>query len=692
MALPPKAPIENYVNTYHGREYVDNYNWIRNINDPRVMEYIKQENAYSDEILRDIKPIQDLLYSEMKTRTKEDDQSVPEKIGDYYYYERTEKDKEYSIYCRKYGLLENSEEIYLNLNERTESYIDMADIDISPNHSLAAYSLDFIGDENYTLFIKDLNSKEEKTFVKENLGGFLCFSNDNKGLFFDVLNDVSVPAKVHFANDIFHSDESIELFNELDNTKSVSFYRSKDKKYFFITSDDKVSSEVYFINLEKTIATNSVKLFKKREENVIYQVYHNHGFFYILTNENNSKNFKIMRVEDEFYDQSSTWEEFLPHSDTRQISYLEMYDGFIVVHIRSNGIKNISVYDLMTESWHDINVFPEELHTINYIETPDNNEYFTKILRFNYSSLVTPSTVYDYDMAERSFEIKKVDVISNYSKDDYISKRLLVQSWDDVSIPISLFYKKEISEKKNNPLVLYGYGCYGIPSEPGFTPYILSLVERGFIYAIAHVRGGGEFGRSWYEQGKYENKINSFKDFISCIKFLIDNEYTNANKLAIRGGSAGGLLIGGVVNMVPDLINTAVMSVPFVDVVNTMMDPSIPLTTLEFLEFGNPIESKDIFEIISSYSPYDNLNKLQDKKIPNILVLTGINDSRVAYWEPVKYIAKLRSFKKDSNYLILKTNLQAGHGGASGRYEYLKELSLEYAFIQYNLLKNNRKL
>ena len=690
MVFPPKAPIKKHVNHYHTIEYIDNYHWIRNIDDPEVMDYIKQENSFADEVLKPLKPFQDQLYAEMKSRTKEDDQSVPEKVDNYYYYERTEKDKEYEIYCRKIDSIDAQEKIYLNLNERTEKYIDLGDSDISADHSYLAYSLDFKGDEVYTIFIKNLQTEEEKEFKKENLAGSVGFANDNKGLFFDVLNEVSIPTKVYFAPNVFKSDESFLLFDEPDNTKAIYFYRTKNKKFFMISSNDKDSSEIHFLGLTKAISPESLKLFRKRKQNVLYQVYSNQEYFYILTNENGCKNFKIMRVKEEAFENDNAWEEFLPHNDSMQISHLEMYESFIVVHVRKNGFKNLMIYSLTSDKWHNLDFLPEKIHTINYHEAPDNNEFFTTILRFNYSSMVTPNTVYDYNMETKTYEIKKVQEIANYLSSDYSSTQLYVKAADGVEIPISLVYRKDLNLQNNNPLLLYGYGCYGIPTEPGFSPYALSLVEKDFIYAIAHVRGGGEFGRSWYEQGKYELKMNTFTDFIACMKFLINNNYTSNSKLAIRGGSAGGLLLGAVINMAPEIFSTAVMSVPFVDVVNTMMDPSIPLTTLEFFEFGNPIESKKFFEILASYSPYDNLKTLDSGKYPNILIITSLYDSRVAYWEPVKYTAKLRTLKQDSNLLVLKTNLEAGHGGSSGKYEYLKELSLEYAFIYYTLTQQKQ--
>ena len=366
-----------------------------------------------------------------------------------------------------------------------------------------------------------------------------------------------------------------------------------------------------------------------------------------------------------------------------------MFENFIVVHVRIDGIRNIIFYDIKNNNWHEIENLPEKLHTINSHEAPDNNEYYTTKLRFNYSSMVTPMTVYDYDMENNQLETLKVQEVKNYTKDDYLSKRIFVTAKDGTRIPVSLFFKKSLNLDGKNPLILYGYGAYGLSIEPGFLPYALSLVERGFIYAIAHVRGGGEYGRSWYEAGKYDKKMNTFTDFISCLRYLIDHNYTSSDKVAIRGGSAGGLLVGAVVNMAPELIKTAVLSAPFVDVLNTMNDATIPLTTLEFYEYGNPIDSYKIFERILEFSPYDNLKKLEKCSYPNILVLTSLNDSRVPYWEPVKYVAKLRSVKQDNNLLVLKTTLDTGHSGASGKYEYLKELSLEYTFILTTLVNNN---
>ncbi len=685
MVSPPRAPIRKHSNFYHNQEFIDDYFWLRDIKDPQVLEYISQENSYAEAVLGPVRPFQDELYAEMKSRTREDDQTVPEQVGQFFYYERSERDREYEIYCRKKDSLDAPEEIYLNLNDRSESYLDLGDLDISPDHSLLAYSLDFKGDEIYTIFIKNLATGEEKSFSGDRLAGSVAFANDNKGLFFDAINNVSIPTKVLFAPDIVNSDDSFLLFDEPDNTKAIYFYRTKDKKYLMVSSSDKDTSEIHFLDLNQPITPTSLKLFRQRQKNVIYQVYHQHDFFYILTNESHTINFKIMRVKDELFDEVSSWEVFLPHSDQIQLSSLEMYDSFIVVHIRKSGIENMMVYDTRSFQWHDIDFLPEVDHTINYHDAPANNEFFTNLLRFNYSSLITPTTTYDYNMKDHSFAIRKVDEISNYSSNNFSSARLLVKADDGVDIPVSLLYRGDLNLHDNNPLLLYAYGAYGISTEPGFAPYALSLVERGFIYAIAHVRGGGEFGRFWYEQGKYEHKMNTFTDFLTCVHFLIDNHFTSPDKLAIRGASAGGLLLGAVINLAPNLIRSAVMNVPFLDVVNTMMDPSIPLTTLEFFEYGNPIDSRSVFDSLLRFSPYDNLKNLQSGQYPHLLILTSLYDSRVAYWEPLKYTAKLRSLKHDSTFLALLTNLQAGHGGSSGIYQYLKELSLEYAFILYTI-------
>jgi oligopeptidase B len=679
MVTPPKAPIQKHSNFYHGQEYIDNYHWIRNITDPRVLDYIKEENDYADQKISEFQDLHNEIYQEIKSRTKETDQSVPEKVDNYYYYERTEKDREYEIYCRKKESLDNPEEIYLNLNLRSEEFIDLGDFDISPDHKFLAYTLDFTGNENYTLFIKNLQTNLEQKFIIERLGGSVCWAKNNSGLFYDVLNEVNIPARVYYAPDVVNSSEKYLLFEEPDLTKEVYFYKTKDKKYFMVSSDTKDSSEIYFLNQnDVNITSKSLKLFKNRKEGVIYQIYHNHDYFYILTNDQGCENFKILRIKEEHYE-SNNWEVFLDYDTKIVISHMEMFEKYIVVHLRKKGLREIAIYNILSNYWYEIDQ-PDLLHTINYHETPNNDDYHTEILRFSYSSLVTPNTIIDYNMLQKTSEIMKIDEISNYNKNDFICERLYAYAKDGERIPISVFYKKELSKNGNNPLLLYSYGSYGTSTEPGFSSSIISLVERGVVYALAHVRGGGEFGRNYYLQGKYQNKINTFTDFIACLEYLIKIGFTNQTKIAIRGSSAGGLLIGTVINMAPELIHTAVMSVPFVDVVNTMMDATIPLTTLEFFEFGNPIESKAIFDYMRSYSPYDNL---KNGKYPNMLVLTNINDTRVAYWEPVKYTAKLRSL--NDNLLILKTNLKAGHGGSSGKYEYLKELSLEYAFILHTI-------
>ena len=686
MASFPKAPKEKHFYSYHGEKIEDEYYWIRDLEDPRVMEYIRQENNYSAVILKPLENLQEELFVEIKSRTKENDQTVPEKIDNFYYYERTEKDKEYEIYCRKKDDLSNLEEIYLNLNERSEDYIDLGDLDISSDHNKLAYTLDFKGDETFTIFLKDLRTSSEKIFSKEKLGGNVLWTNDGAGLFYDVLNDLNVPYRIEFSSDIVNITESINIFEEPDTTRIVYFYRSKDKKYVFISSESKDSSEIYFINLEKTISNESVTLICKRRENVIYHVEHNTDYFYILTNDNNCENFQILRVREENFNKKDAWEIFLPHSDNKQLESIEMFQKFLVVHIRLDGIQNLMYYDFEKSSWNIIDNLPETQHTLNYHDQPGNYDFFSPVVRFTYSSLITPSTVIDFNMNTKTYTILKIDEIVKYAKTDYITKRVFANAKDGTKVPISIVHKKGIVLDGSNPCLVYGYGCYGMSSEPGFLPSIISLLDRGFIYAISHVRGGGEYGRNWYLAGKYENKSNSFTDFVSCLNYLIEKKYSNESKIAVRGGSAGGLLVGAVLNMTQH-IHTAVMDVPFLDALNTMMDPSIPLTTLEYYEYGDPSQNKKYYNSIKSFSPYDNLIP---KKYPNILILTNIHDTRVPYWEPIKYVAKLRTIQAASeNLLALKTNLQAGHGGVSGKYRYLKELSLEYAFIIFTILNKN---
>jgi len=670
-AKAPVATIETKIDTVLGHVRDDNYFWLRNRGDSSVLAYLNAENAYTDAVLASTKKLQTKLYDEMVSRIKETDLSVPVKDGDYFYYSRTEEGKQYDIYCRKHGSLEAQEEILLDLNQMAEGkdYMDLSTFEVSPNHQMLAYSLDTTGNENYTLFFKNLTNGEILSESISNIGN-AAWSTDNKTIFYTVEDDTHRPFQL-FSHTIFNSTDKDDLvYQEDDQAFFLWVNLTKSENYIFVHLGSQVTSEVHYLDAARP--KSDLRVIQPRQQDVEYDVDHHGDWFYITTN-NNAKNFKLMKtpVTKPGID---NWIEVIPAADTAMITGIEMFNNFMVVYERVNGLQQILVRDLIRSSDHYVD-FPEPVYTVNGGDNPDFN---SDILRFSYMSLVTPRSVFDYNMKTNERELKKqTEVLGGYDPELYQSERIFAKTDDGVLIPISLVYKKGIKKNGKNPLYLYGYGAYGISMDPYFSSRRLSLLDRGFIYAIAHIRGGGEMGRQWYEDGKYLNKKNTFTDFIACGDYLVSEKYTSHDKMAISGASAGGLLIGAVVNIRPDLADVAIADVPFVDVMNTMLDESIPLTIVEYEEWGNP-NLPEYYDYMNSYCPYDNV---EAKEYPNMLITAGLNDPRVQYWEPAKWTAKLRATKTDNNLLLLKTNMGAGHGGASGRYDYLKEIALEYAFI-----------
>ncbi|GIW23053.1 MAG: oligopeptidase B [Candidatus Sericytochromatia bacterium] len=668
-----EAPIckeKSFEINYHGNIYKDNYAWLKNKSDKDVIDYLNLENQYTDYVLRDYKEVQEKLFKEMVSRIKEDDESVPYKLGNYYYYYRTEKNKQYKIYCRKKDNLNSNEEIILDLNEiaKDKEYLNLGVFKISPNNKYLAYSIDCNGSEFYTLYIKDLDTMKLLETTINNTSTSLEWFNDSKTFLYTILDEANRPYKV-YKHKLFEKEDEL-IYHEKDDAFYINLSKSNNKKYIFITMVSQTTSEVYYLSAENT--NDKIKLFEKRLKNTEYYIEQYKDYFFVITNRDNALNFKIMKTKlnNTSYE---NWEEYLPHRDNVRIDNLHLFENYIVIVERSNGLKNIRIKNENEDYY--IN-FDEDVYNI-YLGI--NSEFNTEILRFHYSSLTTPETIYFYDMKRKTKELKKrQEVLGGYNPEDYQTERIWAKSYDGVLVPISLVYKKGLKKDGNNLLYLYGYGSYEISIETNFSSHRLSLIDRGFIYAIAHIRGGGELGRKWYEDGKFLNKKNTFKDFIACAEHLINEKYTSKDKLVICGGSAGGLLMGAVTNMRPDLFKCVIAHVPFVDVVNTMMDEKLPLTVIEYDEWGNPNDKK-YFDYMLSYSPYDNI---EEKEYPNMLVLAGLNDPRVGYWEPAKYVAKLRKLKKDKNTLLLKTNMEAGHGGVSGRYDYIRdEIAFEYSFI-----------
>jgi oligopeptidase B len=658
--------------TVHGDPRIDNYFWLRERENPEVLEYLKAENAYTDAVMKHTEALQESLYQEMKGRIKETDLSVPVKIDDYYYYNRTEAGQQYPIYCRKYGSLEAEEEVLLDQNElaRGYDYFRLGVLEVSPNHRLLAYAVDTTGGEEFKLFVKDLETGKLLPDVIPQVSYSLEWANDNRTFFYTTLDPAKRPFKVfrHVLGTDAEDDQLV--FHEPDEAYFVYVGKSKSKEYLFLTLESNITTEVRYLKADDPFGTFQV--IHPREEGMEYSVAHNGDWFYILTNDQ-AINFRLMKAPVSEPDKEH-WTEVIPHRENVKIDYIEMFRDFLVVFEKENGLKRIRVTRLEDGDTHYVD-FPEPVYTIS---RGNNPEFTARFLRFNYASLITPRTVFDYDLEKRTRELKKQEeVLGGYDPNVYESKRLWATAPDGVKVPMSLVYRKGIRLDGQNPLYLYGYGSYGATIDPYFSSNRFSLIDRGFVYVIAHVRGGGYLGRPWYEDGKLLHKRNTFTDFIACAEHLIQEGYTNPDKLVISGGSAGGLLMGAVTNMRPDLFKAVVARVPFVDVINTMLDESIPLTVTEYDEWGNPHE-KEYYDYIRTYSPYDNV---EAKAYPNILVTAGLNDARVQYWEPAKWVAKLRDLKTDDNLVLLKTNMGAGHSGRSGRYEYLREVAFRYAFI-----------
>lgn len=669
---PPVAKTIPKTDTLFNDIRVDNYFWMREKSNPEVIDYLKAENNYTKAMMKYTEDFQEKLYKEILGRIKETDLSAPVKKGDYYYYERTEEGKQYSIYCRKKGSIGADEEVLLdqNLLAQGHSYFSMGAFKISPDQQLLAYSTDTTGAETYTIYIKDL--KTGKLFDDEIQNTYYSveWANDNKTLFYNTLDEAKRPYKLYrHILGINDGDDKL-IYHETDEKYFLRISRTKSGGYLLMTLKSNVSSEVHYLNADKP--DDKFQIIQPRRNSIEYYADHHEKYFYIYTNDN-AVNFKLVKTLTNT-PAKKYWREVIPYRKNVKIDNIDLFKNHLVVYERENGLEQIRVENLKTNAVHYID-FPEPVYTV-YGE--DNLEFNTSALRFTYMSLVTPKSIFDYNMETKERKLKKQEeVLGGYDPDKYTSERIYAKADDGAMVPVSLVYKKDMVKDGGNPLLLRGYGSYGVSADPYFSSIRFSLIDRGFIYAIAHIRGGGEMGREWYEQGKLLNKKNTFTDFIACAEYLINEKYTGSDRLVISGGSAGGLLMGAALNMRPDLFKAAVAQVPFVDVVSTMLDASIPLTVIEYDEWGNPNE-KEFYKYIKSYSPYDNV---EAKAYPDILITAGLNDPRVQYWEPAKWTAKLRALKTDDNLLLLKTNMGAGHGGASGRYDMYKETAFEYAFM-----------
>ncbi|MCL4637468.1 MAG: S9 family peptidase [Olivibacter sp.] len=676
-----KAPVAEKIpheRTIHGDTVVDNYYWMidyfkKGPDSTKVIDYLNTENAYLDTMMSGTKEFQETLFKEMRARIKEKDESVPYFKNGYFYYTRTEDGKQYFKYCRKKGSLDATEEILLDVDKMAEGhpYFSATGFSISPDNKLMAFGVDTVSRREYTIFIKNLETGALYTEEIKGTTGAVAWANDNKTFFYTAKNPVTLlteKIKKHELGTDVRMDPVV--YEEKDNSNYIGVARAKSGKFIYIYSGATTSSETRFISADKP--SDLFKVFQPRMKDVLYEVTALEDRFLILTNRD-ALNFKVMECPLDKTD-IEHWKEVIPHRKDVLLEGIDEFKDFIVVSERKDGLTQLNIRSLRNGEEHYLD-FGEAAYTAY---TQANVEYNTSIVRYGYTSLTTPSSTFDYDMVEKKKTLlKQQEVLGGYDPKAYVTERLYAKAEDGVRIPISLVYKKGFERNGSAPLLLYGYGSYGASMDPTFSSPRLSLLDRGFVFAIAHIRGGQEMGRQWYEDGKMMKKKNTFTDFISCGKYLINKQYTSKGHLYAQGGSAGGLLMGAVMNMAPDLWNGIIAQVPFVDVVNTMLDETIPLTTNEFDEWGNP-KNKEAYFYMKSYSPYENI---EAKAYPNMLVTTGLHDSQVQYFEPAKWVAKLRATKTDKNVLLLKTEMDFGHGGASGRFDYLKDIALNYAFL-----------
>ena len=685
---PPIANKQPYKTFVHDHERVDNYHWIRLSDDQKsakniegwpddqtmqVVEYINKENDYTKNKLKHTEKLQKKLYSEIVGRIKKNDSSVPYYENGYWYYTRYEKGKEYPFYCRKKDSLENKEELLIDVNQLAEGhdYFSLRNLSVSPNNKLLAFSIDTLSRRIYTVKIKNLETGVLLTDEIHGTQGPVAWANDNSTFFYTLKNKITLLSEDIARHSLGTSQSEDDIvFTEKDDSFYIGVYRSKSNKYIIIYNSSTLASDYYILNADNP--TGKFFQFSPREEEHEYSIEHYKDKFYIVTNWN-AMNFRLMETSEEATSKQN-WKEAIPHRKDVFLNNIDVFSKYLVISERKDGLPQIRIINQNNGDEHYLD-FGEEVYSAY---TSVNLSFDTNFLRYQFSSLITPSSTYDYNMDSRkSILLKQSEVVGGYDSNKYQSERLYATARDGKRVPVSIVYKKGFKKNGKNNLLLYAYGSYGSTIDPSFNSNRLSLLDRGFVYAIAHIRGSQTYGREWYEDGKMFNKLNTFNDFIDCSKFLIQKKYTDPDHLFAMGGSAGGLLMGAVVNMAPELYHGVVAAVPFVDVINTMMDPTIPLTSNEWDEWGDP-RNKDEYDYMMRYSPYDNIVKAD---YPNMLVTAGYFDSQVQYWEPVKWVAKLREYKSGNNELYLYTNMDAGHGGKSGRFRRFKELALNYAFL-----------
>ncbi len=668
--IAEKRPVEL---TIHGHTRIDNYYWLNERDNPEVIEYIEAENEYLSTMMAHTERLQDRLYNEMRGRIREDDQSVPYKENGYYYYTRYEEGSEYPIYCRRKGSMDAPEEIIIDANKKAEghSFFMLSGVTMSPGHDTVAFAIDTVGRRMYTIYFKDLTTGEILGENVPNVTPNLEWANDNKTVFYSRQDPQTLRSYQVYRYEIGQPVQNAQLvYEEPDETFRSWVTKTKSKEFIVITSRSTLSTEQRIVHADTP--NESFRVIQPRQHELEYRIDHAGDIFYIVTNLN-APNYTLMTTPVD-RTRKEHWRDFIPHREEVLLEGVELFQNYIVVRERKEGLNHLRIIDRINEEEHYLD-FGEPAY-VAYVA--NNREFESETLRYGYSSLTTPNSTYDYNMRTRERELlKQTEVLGVFDPNDYVTERLYAEAEDGAMIPISLVHRKELKRDGTNPLLVYGYGSYGASMSAFFSSNRLSLLDRGFVYAIAHIRGGQEMGRHWYEDGKLLNKKNTFTDFIACTEALHAKGYSTPEKTFAQGGSAGGLLMGAVVNMRPDLYNGIIAAVPFVDVVTTMLDDSIPLTTEEYDEWGNP-NDPGYYEYMLSYSPYDNV---VPQEYPNMLITSGLHDSQVQYWEPTKWTAKLREKNTGDSIILLYTNMEAGHGGASGRFETLREVALQYAFL-----------
>lgn len=676
---PPIAEKTPYVLTMHNDMRQDPYYWLKDRHNPKTLEYLNTENQYTDQMMSHTLRLQDQLFFEMKERIPKDDESVPEKKGDFVYFWRINNQQQYPVFFRK-NLTNDQEICYLDCNElaKNKAFFSLGSLEVSPDQQTLAYSVDTRGSEIYSIYFKDLHNGNQFTEQIYGTSPGIKWANDHQTLFYTIYDETKRPFKVYRHRLGKDPTNDQLVYEENDPTFRVTLEKTRDEKYILINTRSILTSEILLIDAHQPEI--QPQMFRARESNVDYSIEHHDTDFIITTNINGAKNFKLMTASDSNFNK---WHDLFDYDEKIMIEAVDVFKDFMAIYQRKDGNQGIVIYDFATTSSKHI-PFSD---TACEISKENNREYATPCLRYGFSSLITPYSVNEYDIANSESRLLKKDYVAGYDETLYQQERISVVN-DGISIPLTIAYRKDLKTEQPSPLLLTGYGAYGICDSPCFSSYRVSMLNRGVVFAIAHIRGGGEKGRDWYNMGKYLNKKNSFVDFIKCSEYLINNGYTSAQQLAIDGRSAGGLLVGAVLNMRPDLYQAAIAGVPFVDVITTMSDSSIPLTANEYDEWGNP-ENLNVYQYMKDYSPYDNVSA---QHYPHLLITAGFNDSRVAYWEPAKWTAKLRATKTDNNLLLLQTNMNGGHAGATARFEHMKEKAFHYSFILDRLGLNSQSI